>query len=145
MRKYIDIFASAIWFILLVALMIRMPVAKILVDTRAQFSACDIALSGAFCAIGLICPVLGYAFSRRQLFVISVVNAAFFAAMIIFFAIAISSANTALFTLACYFVNLFCAILSFKGNLAASCVIFLTLQMAFIVLFSVLLKIKKEK
>ena len=145
MKKYIDVLISAIWFVLLVILMFRMPVAKILVDTKADFSAIDIALSTAFCAVGFVCPVLAYVFSKRQLFTVALVNTLLFAAMIICFVISISSANTGLFSLSCYFVNLFCAVLSFKGNLVASCAVFLILQIAFSVVFSILLRIKKEK
>lgn len=148
MKKHIDvidILMSAIWFLLLVILMIRMPVAKIIVDTKAQFSGVDIALSCLFCAIGFICPVLAFAFSKKHLFALPFVNTVFFVAMIACFVISISSANTVLFSFACYFVNLFCFVLSFKGNFVATCAIFLVAQITFAVLFSYLLRIKKEK
>ncbi len=145
MKKHIDVLVSGIWFVLLIALMIRMPVINLLKNPYGGFCAFDLVLSALFCLTGVVSSVLAYVFSKKQLLAVSFVNTFLFAAMLVLLVVSTASGNRGMLDFSLYFANLFCFVLGLEGNMMVYCLSFLLLQMLTAVLFSVLLNRNKEK
>ncbi len=145
MKKHVDIFMSAIWLALLLALMLRMPVIRLLQEPACGFAKLDLVLSALFCATGIVSSVFAYVFSKKQLFAVPLVNIILFIAMLVLIVISTASGDRGMLDFSLYFVNLFCFVLSLEGNMIAYCAVFLLLQILSAVLLYILTRLKKEK
>ena len=145
MKKYIDVVISAVWLLLLALLTFRMPVTNLLNHLYRDFCTFDLVLSALFCLTGFVSSFLAFVFSKKQLFSISLINILLFALSVVLIIISTASRNVELFSFACYFVNLFCFVFGINSNMIAVSAAFLLLQIISAVVFSVLLKLKKEK
>ncbi|MBE6572414.1 MAG: hypothetical protein E7656_09230 [Ruminococcaceae bacterium] len=145
MKKHIDIVVGAAWLILLALLTFRMPVANLLNDPSHGFSAIDLVLSALFCLTGFASSFFAFVFSKKQLFLISLINILLFVLAMVLIIVSTASKNVGLFNFACYFVNLFCLVFGISSNMIAVMSAFLLLQIVSAVVFLVLLKLKKER
>lgn len=140
--EYSDIFLCGGWFFTLAWLMIRMPVSYALKNTAIPYA--DIAVSVLFCAIGILSGILGYAFSKKILFVPAFINFVFALLMAVFFISGIFESSGVLLTFAYCISNLFCSVFCIPGYVVVYFLIYLLISFILPTVLFVMLKIKNK-